>query len=146
MTQVTVSRRGRGDKGTGSGKEEAGPQYPGAMTDDSAWLSVPDFAEQLGTTASKVREMVREGELLSVRRGERQTVQIPAGFIVDGEEGPTVLPTLRGTLTLLRDAGFGDGEAADWLMSDEPELGMSPLAALREGRRAHVRRIAQAML
>ncbi|WP_062517973.1 Rv2175c family DNA-binding protein [Demequina gelatinilytica] len=113
---------------------------------DAAWLTVPDFADRLGTTPSKVREMLREGELLAVRRGERQTIQVPAGVIVDGERGPEVLATLRGTLTLLRDAGMDDAEAAEWLLADEPELGMAPLDALREGRRAHVRRIAQSLL
>ncbi|WP_062293604.1 Rv2175c family DNA-binding protein [Demequina phytophila] len=116
------------------------------MTDDAAWLTVPDFADRLATTASKVREMLREGQLLAVRRGERQTLQIPAGVIVDGERGPEIVHTLHGTLTLLRDAGMDDAECADWLMTDEPELGMSPLDALREGRRAHVRRIAQTLL
>lgn len=116
------------------------------MTDDSQWLNVPDFAEALGTTPSHVRELVREGHVLAVRRGERQVVQIPAGVIVEGDRGPEILPTLRGTLTLLRDAGFDDQECADWLLTDEPELGMSPLDALRSGQRAHVRRIAQSLL
>jgi len=116
------------------------------MTDDSAWLTVPDCAERLGTTPSKVRELLREGHLVGVRRGERQVLQVPTGAIVDGESGPEVLATLRGTLTLLRDAGFRDDEAAEWLLADDAELGMSPLAALREGRRAHVRRIAQSLL
>ncbi|SEI89549.1 Rv2175c family DNA-binding protein [Demequina mangrovi] len=113
---------------------------------DAVWLTVPDFADRLDTTASKVRELLREGHLFAVRRGERQTLQIPADVIVDGEHGPEVLPTLTGTLTLLRDAGMDDAEAADWLLAPEPELGMAPLAALREGRRAHVRRIAQTLL
>ncbi|WP_062385822.1 Rv2175c family DNA-binding protein [Demequina iriomotensis] len=113
---------------------------------DAMWLTVPDFADRLGSTPSKVRDMLREGDLLAVRRGERQTLQIPADVIVDGDAGPEVIATLRGTLTLLRDAGMDDAECAEWLLSDEPELGMSPLAALREGRRAHVRRVAQALL
>ncbi|MDN4482147.1 Rv2175c family DNA-binding protein [Demequina lignilytica] len=116
------------------------------MTDDTDWLTVPDFAEVLGITPSQVRELIREGHVLAVRRGERQVMQIPAGVIVDGEDGPEVLATLRGTLTLLRDAGFDDAESADWLLHEEAELGMTPLAALREGRRAHVRRIAQSLL
>lgn len=117
-----------------------------AMTDDNAWLTVPDFAEALGVTPSQVRELIREGHLLAVRRGERQTLQIPAGVIVEGEDGPEILLTLRGTLTLLHDAGFDDAESADWLLEVEDELGMAPLDALREGRRAHVRRIAQSLL
>jgi hypothetical protein len=31
-------------------------------------------------------------------------------------------------------------------MAEEPALGMSPLASLRSGQRAHVRRLAQALL
>ncbi|WP_062378216.1 Rv2175c family DNA-binding protein [Demequina pelophila] len=116
------------------------------MTVDDTWLTVPDYAERLGTTASHVRELLREGYLFAVRRGERSTLQIPAATIVEGEDGPEVVATLRGTLTLLRDAGFADEEAADWLMAHEEELGTSPLGALCEGRRAHVRRLAQALL
>ena len=113
---------------------------------DSHWLTVPDFADRLGVTASHVRELIREGALASTRRGERNTVQLPAGFIVDGEGGPEIVPTLKGTLTLLHDAGFKDGEAIEWLLESADELGMSPLDALRSGQRAHVRRLAQALL
>ena len=113
---------------------------------DVEWLTVPDFADRLGVTASQVRELLREGGLVSTRRGERNTVQLPAAFIVDGEDGPVILPTLKGTLTLLKDARLGDDGALEWLLADEPELGTSPLGALRSGQRAHVRRLAQALL
>lgn len=116
------------------------------MTDAPEWLPVPDFADRLGVSASHIREMVRDGALAAVRRGERQTIQLPTDFIVEADGVPTILPTLRGTLTLLRDAGFDDASALEWLMSVEDELGMTPLAALREGRRSHVRRVAQALL
>lgn len=111
-----------------------------------SWLTVPDFADALGVTPTHVRELLREGGLAARRRGERATVQLPAGFIVDGEEGPEVLHTLRGTLTLLRDAGFDDDAALDWLLAHDEELDATPLDALRSGKRAHVRRIAQALL
>src|SRR4051812_1886583 len=113
------------------------------MTDPADWLSIPEFADRLGLTASQVRELVREGALAAQRRTERNTLQIPGAFIIDTEGGPEVIPTLRGTLTLLRDAGFDDDGILEWLLTDEPELGMSPLAALRQGQRAHVRRLAQ---
>ncbi len=115
------------------------------MSDDE-WLSVPDFADRLGVTASHVRELLREGALAAARRGERNTVQIPLGFIVEIDGEQTILPTLKGTLTLLRDARMDDDAAIEWLLTDEPELGMSPLASLRSGQRAHVRRLAQALL
>jgi len=113
---------------------------------DAEWLTVPDFADRLGVTASHVRELLRDGSLASMRRGERNTVQIPADFIVEIDGSQAVLPWLKGTLTLLRDARLGDEAALDWLLADEPELGMSPLEALRSGQRAHVRRLAQALL
>lgn len=116
------------------------------MTDSHEWLTVPDFADRLGVTASHVRELIREGGLAAARRGERNTVQIPAACIVEGEDGPEVVPTLKGTLTLLHDAGFDDDSALEWLMSEAEELGSSPLEALRSGQRAHVRRLAQALL
>lgn len=113
---------------------------------DADWLAVPDFADRLGITASDVRDLLRDGSLASVRRGERNTVQIPGSFIVELDEKLVILPTLKGTLTLLRDARMDDEAAIDWLLADEPELGMSPLASLRLGQRAHVRRLAQALL
>lgn len=116
------------------------------MTDAPEWLTVPDFADRLGVTASHVRELIREGAVAAARRGERQTVQLPADFIVENDGKLVILPTLRGTLTLLHDAGFDDESALEWLMSVDAELGMEPLAALREGRRSHVRRVAQALL
>lgn len=113
---------------------------------DAEWLAVPDFADRLGVTASHVRELLREGSLVSMRRGERNTVQIPADFIVEVDGTRAILPWLKGTLTLLRDARLSDEAALEWLLEVEPELGMSPLAALRSGQRAHVRRLAQALL
>ena len=116
------------------------------MTDQAEWFSVPEFADQLGLTASDVRDLLREGALVAVRRGDSNTVQLPAGFIIPGDVAPHIIPTLRGTLTLLRDAGFDDEGAIGWLLADEPTLGMSPLAALQLGQRAQVRRLAQALL
>ncbi|MES1171418.1 MAG: Rv2175c family DNA-binding protein [Actinomycetota bacterium] len=113
---------------------------------DLEWLTVPDFADRLCITATQVRELIREGAISSRRRGERNTVQIPAGFIVDTEDGPALIPTLAGTLTVLRDTGLSEDSVLEWLLTDEPELGMTPLDALRSGQRAHVRRLAQSLL
>ena len=50
-----------------------------------------------------------------------------------------------GTVTLLADVGFADDEAVEWMLEVEPSLGTSPIAALRAGRKAEVRRVAQAL-
>lgn len=116
------------------------------MSDEIEWLTVPGFADALGVTASDVREMLRLRSIVAVRRGDNDAWHIPAGFIAEQDGRPRVLSTLPGTLTLLADVGFTDEETVAWLTSPSEELGMTPLAALREGRRAPVRRAAQALL
>ena len=113
------------------------------MEEQTEWLAVPDFADALGVEASAVREMLRQRTIIAARRGPRETWQIPAGFIHEHEGSVRVLPTLPGTITVLADAGFPDDEVLEWLLADSEELGTTPLAALREGRRAPVRRAAQ---
>jgi hypothetical protein len=46
---------------------------------------------------------------------------------------------------VLGDAGFADEEAVDWLIDVEETLGVAPIDALRAGRKAEVRRVAQAL-
>ncbi len=109
-------------------------------------MTVPECAEMLGVPLSRVRELLRERHLISVRRGENNAVYLPAGQIVEGENGPEVLATVRGTIILLGDAGLSDAAAVEWLLEEHDELGESPLEALRSGKRAHVRRLAQSVL
>lgn len=115
------------------------------MTESTDWLTVPDVAEALGVSVTAVHEMIRVRELVAVRRGERQTWQIPAGFLETHDSSVRVLPALRGTLIMLGDARMSDQETVDWLMSESEELGSTPLAALRAGKRAPVRRAAQTL-
>jgi hypothetical protein len=111
----------------------------------STWLTLPDVAERLGIEIGRVRGLVASRHLIGVRRGERTTFQVPQDFLVESEDGAEVLETLRGTLTLLGDAGFADDEALRWLFTGQESLGTTPVAAMRAGRRAEVRRIAQAL-
>jgi hypothetical protein len=46
---------------------------------------------------------------------------------------------------LLADSGFTDDEAMRWLLDVDDSLGTSPIEALRAGRKAEVRRVAQAL-
>ncbi len=92
---------------------------------------------------SRVRELLRERHLIAVRRGQNNALYLPAGQIIDGEDGPEVLPTVRGTVIVLADAGLSDDVIVEWLTTANDELGESPLDALRSGKRAPVRRLAQ---
>lgn len=103
------------------------------------WLTIPDLVDLLGVGVSKVRRLIEDRHLLA--RRVDGVWQVPDLFLRDGEP----LPELRGTLTLLGDAGFTDDEAMDWLLEEEDMLGTSPIDALRAGRKAEVRRTAQAL-
>jgi hypothetical protein len=132
------------------------------------WLTLPDVAERLAIDVGKVRRLLQEGRLVGVRRGERNVLSVPADFFVpvhlanpaapttpapESEQGTdadqpqwAVLAALRGTLTLLDDAGFDAAESIEWLFSVDDVLGRTPIEALRSGSKTEVRRRAQTLL
>ena len=109
--------------------DTAGPQ----------WLTIPDLVAALGITQSQVRRLIEDRAILASRVDG--VLQVPADFVKDGAP----LGELRGTIVVLGDAGFSDDEAIHWLLTDDDSLGVAPIAALRAGRKAEVRRVAQAL-
>lgn len=105
----------------------------------TTWLTIPELVELLGVPQGKVRRLLEERILLGVRVDG--VLKVPSEFIVDGEP----LGDLRGTLVVLHDAGFTDEECMNWLLNEEDSLGTTPVAALQSGRKAEVRRVAQAL-
>ncbi|KQR54381.1 transcriptional regulator [Leifsonia sp. Leaf336] len=103
------------------------------------WLTIPDLVEQLGLGVSRVRRLIEDRHLAAKRVDG--VLKVPAVFLRDGEP----LSELHGTLIVLADNGFDDEEAVDWLLSDDESLGTAPIEALRAGRKAEVRRVAQAL-
>jgi hypothetical protein len=103
------------------------------------WLTIPDLVELLGIVVSKVRRLIEDRALLASRVDG--VWRVPELFLRDGEP----LPELRGTLIVLADSGFSDEEAMHWLLSENELLGATPIDALRAGRKAEVRRVAQAL-
>ncbi|RWZ51602.1 DNA-binding protein [Labedella phragmitis] len=103
------------------------------------WLTVPDVAERLGLTPSRVRRLIEDRHLAAIRRDG--VLQVPSVFLVGDEP----LGELRGTLTVLSDNGFSDDEAVQWLLETEDALGAAPIDALLAGRKAEVRRVAQSL-
>ncbi|MER5203008.1 Rv2175c family DNA-binding protein [Streptomyces sp. NPDC002825] len=109
-----------------------------------AWLFLPDIAEALDIEVTRVRQLVKEGQLIAVRREVRpgeKILQVPAAFI----DGDKVVKGLAGTLTLLRDDGFTDEEMLEWLFTPDPTLPGTPAQALSENRGTEVKRRAQAL-
>ena len=101
--------------------------------DSPTWLTIPDLVEILGLSPGKVHRLIEE------RRDG--VLVVPASFLLDDEP----VRELRGTLVLLADSGFSDDEAMRWMLEPEDALGATPIDALRAGRKAEVRRVAQAL-
>ena|SRR3712207_622300 len=110
-----------------------------ALSEDVAVLPATEVAGMLGIPKSRVQQLVRDGQLLAFRRGGDTVV--PADFF----DGGAIVKGLPGTITLLRDGGYIDGDILRWLFADDPSLPGRPIAALRAGRHREVKRRAQAM-
>ncbi|MFF3868428.1 MULTISPECIES: Rv2175c family DNA-binding protein [Micromonospora] len=115
----------------------AGPAGP---TDPARWLTLPDVAERLDLSISKIHQMIRDRELLAVRRdGIRR---IPVDLVAN----QTVLKHLPGVLTLMTDAGYDDEAALRWLYEPDDTLsGGTPAATLGGDHAREVKRRAQAL-
>jgi hypothetical protein len=117
---------------------EVGSAAP-ALSEDVAVLPVAEVAGLLGIPKSRVQQLVRDGQLLSFRRGGDTVV--PADFF----DGAAIVKGLPGTITVLRDGGYHDGDILRWLFADDASLPGIPIDALRAGRHREVKRRAQAM-
>lgn len=106
------------------------------------WLTLPDVAERFGVQVTRIRQLLRDNQLIAARRGENNVLSVPALFI----DGDHTVKGLTGTLTLLKDAKFSDLEAIRWLFTADDSLPGTPAQALAENRGTEVRRRAQAEL
>ncbi|GAA2993212.1 hypothetical protein JOD63_001572 [Microbacterium terrae] len=106
---------------------------------ETEWLTLPELVEVLDEPLGRVRRFLDDAQLIGSTRGG--AFAVPSVFILEGH----VLSSLRGTVFVLRDAGFSDDEAIDWLLTPEESIGISPIDALRAGRKSEVRRVAAAL-
>jgi uncharacterized protein len=105
------------------------------------WLPLPDVAQLLDVSITKVHGLLDERALAALRVGERRIRSVPAEFIQDGH----VVESLKGTIVVLADAGYSDEELITWLFTPDESLRGRPIDALREGRKTEIRRRAQSL-
>lgn len=104
-------------------------------------LPLPAVADRLGLSTNKVRQALRDGHLLAVRRAGELTV--PVLFLADDGQ---IVKGLPGTITVLADAGFSPDDMLRWLFEpDETLPGGTPIGALRATGGREVKRRAQAL-
>jgi excisionase family DNA binding protein len=102
-------------------------------------LSPAEVATALGVSQNKIRQLIRDGKIMAVPGSGNS--QIPADFLLEGQ----VLKHLPGLLTVLRDGGFSEEEAFEWLFRPDESLPGTPVEALRTDRHREVTRRAQAL-
>jgi uncharacterized protein len=104
-------------------------------------LTLPDVAERLAWPVTKVRQALRDGQLLAIRRAG--VLVMPSAFLTEDGE---ILKGLPGTITVLADAGFSPDDMLRWLFEPDDTLpGGTPVAALRATGGREVKRRAQAL-
>jgi hypothetical protein len=102
-------------------------------------LTLPEVAEQLGIPVTRVHQLLRDGQLVAVRR-EGGPRLVPALFLHDS----AIVKSLPSVITQLRDAHFSDDEIVDWLHREDPTLADgTAIGALRANHGVEVRRRAQ---
>jgi hypothetical protein len=102
-------------------------------------LTPAEVAAALGISPNRVRQLLRERKLMAVPGSGNS--RIPADFLQDG----AVLKHLPGLLTVLKDGGFADEEAFEWLFRPDESLPGTPVEALRNDRHTEITRRAQAL-
>ncbi len=102
-------------------------------------LAPAAVADLLAVPVNRVRQYVRDGQLLLVTDPGTGTTGVPALFVQDR----AVVKSLPSVITQLRDARFSDVEIVDWLHREDDSLPGSPIDALRANRGAEVKRRAQ---
>jgi hypothetical protein len=103
-------------------------------------LQLPDVAARLDLPVTRVQQLLRDGQLLAIRRGG--AFAVPAVFLTD--DG-AVVKGLPGTITVLTDSGFTPDDIMRWLFTADDSLPGTPIDALRTNRGTEVKRRAQAL-
>ncbi|GGL04590.1 Rv2175c family DNA-binding protein [Nocardia jinanensis] len=88
-------------------------------------LALPEVAKQLGIVVTRVHQMLRDNQLLAVRRDG--VAGVPEIFF---DDTGAVLRWLPGLITVMRDAKYTDEEILEWIFTDDETLPGKPVEAL----------------
>ncbi|MBO0856818.1 MAG: DNA-binding protein [Nocardia sp.] len=88
-------------------------------------IPLPDVAEQLGMVVTRVHQMLRDHQIIAIRRGG--VAGIPADFF--DETGAVVKP-LTGLITVMRDSKYTNEEILRWMYTEDDSLPGRPVDAI----------------
>ncbi len=116
------------------------PYCDDVLPDDVSLLQLPDIAKQLGVAVTRVHQLLRDHQLIAVKRAGY--VGVPEDFF--GADGH-MLRFLPGLISVLHDGGFSEPDILRWLFTADDSLPGTPVAALHGDLAREVVRRAQAM-
>lgn len=100
------------------------PVSEDVLSESVELIALPDVAAQLGVSVTRVHQMLRDNQLLAVRRAG--VVGVPDVFFAEG----AVVKPLPGLITVMRDAKYTDEEILEWMFTEDDSLPGTPVAAL----------------
>ncbi|MFC4602165.1 Rv2175c family DNA-binding protein [Rhodococcus kronopolitis] len=103
-------------------------------------LQLPDVSKLLRLSVTRVQQMLRDGELIAVRRNG--VIAVPSVFF---DEAGEVVRFLPGLLVVLRDGNFSEEEILRWLFTEDESLPGTPISVLHTDHGREIVRRAQAM-
>ncbi|NLG55133.1 MAG: DNA-binding protein [Rhodococcus sp.] len=116
------------------------PYSDDVLAADVSVLQMADVAKNLGVTVTRVQQMLRDRQLVAIKRDG--VLGVPELFF---DEDGQALRWIPGLLSVLGDGGFSDEEILTWMFREDDSLPGRPVDALHgDGAREVIRR-AQAM-
>jgi hypothetical protein len=88
-------------------------------------LPLPDVAQQLGMAVTRVHQMLRDNQIIAIRRDG--VAGIPKDFF---DSDGAVTKHLSALITVMRDAKYTDEEILRWIYLDDDSLPGRPIDAL----------------
>ncbi|MGF7123881.1 Rv2175c family DNA-binding protein [Rhodococcus sp. AG1013] len=103
-------------------------------------LQLADVSKQMGLVVTHVHQLLRDHELIAVRRDS--VLGVPEAFFGDDGQPVRLLP---GLIRVLKDGGYEDEEIMRWLFAEDDSLPGTPIDAMHGDLAREVVRRAQSM-
>ncbi len=113
------------------------------LPEGTSTYNIATVSKGLGVSQSKVLQLLRDHQLIAVRRGG--DYHIPRLFFGEVDGRFSIAKHFTGLLSVLRDGGFRDDEILRWLFEPQDDLGAPPAELLHTDSAREVIRRAQSM-
>ncbi|WP_330182021.1 Rv2175c family DNA-binding protein [Nocardia sp. NBC_01503] len=101
------------------------PYSDDVLPDSVTVLPLPDVAELLGMSVTRVHQMLREHQLIAVRRDG--VIAVPKEFF---DSTGQIAKHLTGLITVMRDGKYTNEEILEWIYTEDESLPGRPIDAL----------------